>query len=454
MAFGPPAPPVDDDPGSGGLDSAAHERLSILARTAVAEDRVDEVRLVVEAGHVEYFDTFCRVHANTAQRDRERQVELLAASKLLDRQARERAESAYEDEIAKDAPRSWVQVPHDAALAMRARPMPNIGHMADYGENMAPYPLIYSGKINDVHGDSEAGKSWFALHIAVQEMSESRNQVIYLDFEDDAGSVYQRLIDLGCSEDTIRSHFTYINPTNKLNSFEQPGYLSLIATTAPHTLAVVDGVTEAMALEGLTGRDEGEVAKWHSIVTKPLAAAGWGVLTIDHTPHGETRAIGSQHKKSAITGVSYLLDSIAQFAPGQNGMARLKIEKDRPGWCRQNAEPGSRPQWYGDFTLDGQFGLMRPNVWPWKVRNNETTSYIKTPPIEIMKAILAFLKASPGVSNKTIREAIKGKNETIDWALEWLLGHQNVRVEKGDRRAFCYYFDHDLEPGDGGDAEY
>ena len=443
MAYGSPAPYVSES-----LDEHAHERLSILARYAVDTDTVEAVRSHVVAGELDHFDQFCRVHVNSSAREREKQIELLASAKLIERQAREKAESAYEDEIAKETPRSWVQVAHDEAFAMRSRPMPDIGHMADYGDSMLPYPLLYSGKINDVHGDSEAGKSWFALHIAVQEMHESGNQVLYLDFEDDAGSVYQRLIDLGCNEQTIRERFTYINPTNKLNTFEQPSYLSLITMDRTHTLAVVDGVTEAMALEGLTGRDESEVAKWHSIVTKPLAAAGWGVLTIDHTPHGEQRAIGSQHKKAAITGVSYLLDSIAQFAPGQNGMSRLKIEKDRPGWCRQNAEPGSRPQWYGDFTLDGSYGLMRPNIWPWKKRDVNEPQYIAAPPEDVLKSVLAFVKQSPGAGIKIIREAVKGKAVTIDWAIEWLLDHGNLRVEKGEGRLVRHYFERPLEDAD------
>lgn len=443
MPYEQPSKEGDDSP------LAIPNSVSLLAdRVAgLGDDYIEAARAAcAEDGHGDAFDLALRVAQGRHARDEANQVERLAAAKLIDRKAREAAEAAYEDDIAKDTPRSWVAVSHDVALAMRNRPMPDIGHMADYGDSMPPYPLLYSGKINDVHGDSEAGKSWFALHIAVQEMNESKRHVLYLDFEDDAGSVYQRLVDLGASEDTIRRHFTYINPTNKLNTFERDAYQQLITMEVHRSLAVVDGVTEAMALEGLTGRDEGEVAQWHSIVTKPLAAAGWGVLTIDHTPHGENRAIGSQHKKSAITGVSYLLDSVAQFAPGQNGMSRLKVEKDRPGWIRQNCEPASKPQWYGDFSMDAQFGLMRPNIWPWRKRDVTTPQFSSRPPEDIMNSVLGFVKVSPGMGARAIREAVKGKGTSIDWAVEWLIERGCIRVEKGNGRSLGHYFMAEIPP--------
>lgn len=446
-----------EQPGRAESDEYIPGIVSLLADRTVGlgEEYIAAHRAACEEdGRGEAFDLALRVAAGRHGRDDANQVERLAAAKLLDRKAREAAEAAYEDGVAKDTPRSWIAVPHDTALAMRERPMPDIGHMADYGDGMPPYPLLYSGKINDVHGDSEAGKSWFALHIAVQEMNESRRHVLYLDFEDDAGSVYQRLVDLGATEDTIRRHFTYINPTNSLNTFERDAYQQLITMEVSRSLAVVDGVTEAMALENLTGRDEGEVAQWHAIVTKPLAAAGWGVLTIDHTPHGENRAIGSQHKKSAITGVSYLLDSVAQFAPGQDGMSMLKVEKDRPGWVRQNCEPGGKPQWYGNFNMDSRIGvLLRPNIWPWRRSTVATPQFTSLPPVEIINSILGFVKISPGSSSKAIREAVKGKNTSIDWAMEWLIEHGNLRIEKGERRMIHHYFGREyVEPTSDGES--
>lgn len=363
-----------------------------------------------------------------------------AQYEVLKIRARREAARLDEEEQQQGHVYTWAQVDHDSAFAMvrNGKTMPDIGYMTQT-PNSPPFPLLYSGKINGVHGDSEAGKSWFSQHIASQEIRGGRH-VLYLDFEDDASGVYGRLLDLGATEDQIRTYFHYVNPQNKLTVFEQASYMKLIQMDAPHSLAVVDGVTEAMSLENLTGRDENEVAKWHHLVTKPLAAAMWGPLTIDHTPHGESRVIGSQHKRSAITGVSYSLDSIASFAGGQCGRSRLRVEKDRPGWIRANAAPGQRPQWYGDFVLDATLSFLQPSIWPWKTQESaEDEGYAQSPPEVAVKDVSSFLALNPGATKNTIRAAVHHKDATVRWAIEWMVGEGMIRVEDGPNRSSFHH---------------
>lgn len=357
---------------------------------------------------------------------------------------REQARERLEEERAADRAPTWVQVDHDVAFNMsRDRLMPDIGHMTET-PNSPPLPLFYVGKINGVHGDSESGKSWLMQYVSVQEIM-GRRHVLYVDFEDDAGGVYRRLIQLGASEDAIREFFHYVNPQNKLTVFENIEWHQLISMEATHSLAVVDGVTEAMSLENLTGRDEGEVAKWHSLITKPLAVYGWGVGMIDHTPHGESRVIGSQHKRSAITGVSYSLDSVSSFAPKQCGKSVLRVEKDRPGWIRGEAAPGARPQWYGTFVLDETLSYLQPSIWPWKPEEEgKAEGYDRTPPHHIMRAVLGFVKDNPGAATRTIRVATDGKTESVNWAIKWLVDEGYLRTS-AEGRTVCHYHDHDME---------
>jgi hypothetical protein len=362
--------------------------------------------------------------------------------------AKDKARVLFEEEQHKDRPRTWVVTDHDAAFALAdQRPMPDIGHMVD-APSSPPLPLIYSGKINGVHGDSEAGKSWLAMHMAIQEMNRGR-RVMYVDFEDDAGSVYGRLLALGIHKDRLREFFRYIRPEGKLTVFEAVEFAQEVCTDQPHSLAVIDGVTEAMAMEGLTGRDEAEVARWHQILTKPLAAAGWGVFMIDHTPHGENRAIGSQHKRSAITGVSYWLESIKPFAKGQKGRSRLRVEKDRPGWIRGEAAAGERPQWYGDFTLDST-GLMEAAVWPWlPPSEEEEAGYTAMPPERVLLAVCAFVGANPGCSQRAIRTGVVGRTDEKIWAAEWLIEKGYIEKRPGPNRAVDHFLTETYVPSDG-----
>lgn len=381
-----------------------------------------------------------RVKADKIQAE----IDLNANNFLVGIKAKRKAQLLDEEEQHEGHAYSWVQVPHDDAFAAIAsgRPMPDIGYMTST-PNSPPFPLLYSGKINGVHGDSEAGKSWFSQHIAVQELRANKH-VLYLDFEDDASGVYGRLLELGATEETIRLFFHYVNPQNKLTVFEQVGYQQLIDMDAVHSLAVVDGVTEAMSLESLTGRDENEVAKWHQLVTKPLAAKGWGVFMIDHMPHGESRAIGSQHKRSAITGVSYALDSIANFAPGASGRSRIHVVKDRPGWIRAAAAPGKGAggQWYGDFVLDATLSFLQPSIWPWKTQEDgETAGFEEAPPEDISTAVCKFVERNPGCTGRTIRAAVKGRISSVLWALDHLVENGTIRTEDGPRRAVFHYYD-------------
>ncbi|MBT2401271.1 AAA family ATPase [Streptomyces sp. ISL-100] len=331
-----------------------------------------------------------------------------------------------EDAAANGRAGSWNQIGHDEALAAAEQPaMTTVGRLV--GD--LPLCLFYAGKINGVHAESEAGKSWLTLLCAAQEVSAGQH-VLYLDFEDDAGSVYRRLKLLGAAEDAVRQFFHYVSPTGPLTDAERETFGALVGLRG--TLAVVDGVTEAMALEGLTGRDEADVAAWHARVTKQLAAAGWAVITIDHIPHGEKRAIGSQHKRSAITGASYLLEAVQPIAPGLRGVSRLRVDKDRGGWVRGHAAPGKRPQWFADIVLDFSAGSV-PNAALFAAKPKEQAeeeAFTSAPPKALCEAVLAFVEANPGCGTTSIRSGVKGANDAIAWAVEWLISRNHLTKER------------------------
>ncbi|PWI16464.1 hypothetical protein DI272_21550 [Streptomyces sp. Act143] len=289
-----------------------------------------------------------------------------------------------------------------------------------------PLGVFYRGKINGVHAESEAGKSWLACLVAVQEIR-ARRHVAYIDFEDDAASIVRRLKALGVSREELAEFFHYCNPSGPLTDADESEFQRLISLGG--SLAIFDGMTEAMALEGLDGIKAEDVAAWHAKVTKAFAAAQWAVVVLDHVPHDGNRAIGSQHKKSALTGVSYFLDPVHPIGKGVIGKSRLKVEKDRPGWVRANAVPGKTPQHFADLVIDFKDKPMPvANLWP--ARATEDKGYESEPPERLRKSVLAFVKANPGASKGAVRRGVKGGNGEIDWALEWLSDHAQVSVRK------------------------
>ncbi|MFI1562594.1 hypothetical protein ACH4ZX_05890 [Streptomyces sp. NPDC020490] len=294
----------------------------------------------------------------------------------------------------------------------------DVGHLSG---DMA-LGIFYRGKINGVHAESEAGKSWLACLVTVQEIR-ARRHVAYIDFEDDAASIVRRLKLLGASRDEIAGYFHYYSPNGPLTDADETEFQRLVSIGG--SLAIFDGMTEAMALEGLNGKDAEDVAAWHAKVTKPFAAAQWAVAVLDHVPHDGNRAIGSQHKKSAITGVSYFLDPVHPIGRGVIGKSRLRVEKDRPAWVRAHAVPGKTPQHFADLVIDFKEKPMPvANLWP--ARAMEDKGYRPEPPEKLRTAVLGFVADSPGVSKSAIRRGVTGGNADIDWALEWLIDHAQV----------------------------
>lgn len=221
--------------------------------------------------------------------------------------------------------------------------------------------IFYSGKVNEVHGPSESGKTMVLLAVAAQEIRLG-NHVIMVDFEDDGRSIINRLrYVFGLDRGEIIKHFHYFRPEIAFN--EQA--LEAIAQIDGATLGIIDAVTEGMSIAGLDGRNENEVATWYNEFPKKLAALGMAVCLVDHTPmDNHQRQIGSQHKKSAVDGVSYTAEPVAPFVKGQRGRLRLKVAKDKPGGVRPQALPqgDGRQFWRGDFEIDGRGSADAPRV--------------------------------------------------------------------------------------------
>ena len=77
--------------------------------------------------------------------------------------------------------------------------------------------LFYPGKTHTVASESEAGKTWFALSACIDELTAGRH-VLYLDFEDDEGTLVRRLLALQIPPDLILSNFHYLKPHEALGT--------------------------------------------------------------------------------------------------------------------------------------------------------------------------------------------------------------------------------------------
>ena len=98
-----------------------------------------------------------------------------------------------------------------------------------------------------------------------------------------------------------------------------------------------------MTEEGLDPISNSHVAEWFRMCARRFETIGACVVMIDHTAksHGDgpPTELGAQHKRSGISGASFLIDAVKR--PGRavlgepvEGLLRLRLAKDRGGYHR------------------------------------------------------------------------------------------------------------------------
>lgn len=233
---------------------------------------------------------------------------------------------------------------------------------ADLGARSDGAKLLYSGRVHWFFGSFESGKTWAALFLAAQELNNG-NRVLYLDFEDDASGIGQRLQKLGVPLDVILDplRFSYIRPDESLRSEASRNAFEATLTQS-FTLAVLDGVTESIALEDLKDNQGGDVATWLSLLPRKVAdRTGAATICLDHVPKdtdNQAMPVASQHKMNGLTGAAYRFVSVEKFGKTKRGQSNLRVHKDRPGDVRGplgvDYDPKDGSHLIGHFVMDAR----------------------------------------------------------------------------------------------------
>lgn len=310
--------------------------------------------------------------------------------------------------------------------------------------------LLYEAAINAVSAPPEAGKSWLAM-LAGRQVLAAGGSVVYIDHEDAPRPVVARLRAIGIDDRSICERFHYIRPDEPI----KPADLDAIAALNPR-LIVVDGVNEAMGLEGLDLERNKQVADYFNRVPKPLAVrTGAAVLLLDHVvKNAENRGrypIGGQAKLAGVQGASYALKIAAPFGRGRVGSSRLHLTKDRRGWIpTQGAN-----RLVGTFTItaDDDGGRVA-------LRLDPATTGEEFRPTGYMERVSRELERSgSALSWNQIKLAVAGNNDHKHLALDLLVRDGYVSREDGPRRSHLhtsvrpYRETGDLSQDDEGDGD-
>jgi hypothetical protein len=310
--------------------------------------------------------------------------------------------------------RPWRPVDLEPVLSGQWKPPePTVGKRTD-GVGM-----FYPGKLHTVSSESEAGKTWLLIITAFEELR-AGNAVIYLDFEDDEGGVVGRLLTLQTPHEWIRERFHYLRPTNPLGARGNLDDLHDIVTTHRPTLAVIDGVTEAMTMHGLDPLSNRDIAAFGRILPRRLAKAGCATTCLDHVPKAADArgryALGGVHKLNGLDGAAYIIESREPFGIGLTGRSTVLISKDRPGQLRKHGNRRKDGLYdFGELVLtshDDSYAEFE--IRPSTRRNEEFL------PTSLMRKISDALQEHGPMSQRAILATVGGKRQYAADALALL----------------------------------
>jgi hypothetical protein len=291
---------------------------------------------------------------------------------------------------------SWQVVDLEPYFAGRVQQvMPSLFKRSD-GQH-----LMYPGRVNMLYGSSESAKSWLALVISLQEMSNGE-RVLYLDFEDEPVNTLSRLDLLGAGVDDLRNQFTYLRPEEPIAPMQrnrwgkdestdsgkaaQELFQRQLESIDP-TLIVADGMTVLYSLHGLNSNDSVDtevITGWLKRLTRNGRST---VIVIDHTSKGAERGalpIGSQHKVSMVMGALLQVWAVNQPKPGSLGKLEIYVLKDRPGQVRAVSQEsgGKKAQLAAEIMMDSRTpGAVAMTIDPpagWSPGNPQITIDLTT----------------------------------------------------------------------------
>lgn len=350
------------------------------------------------------------------------------------------AADPFENEPPLDTPPevpSWAPVDLAAVLSGAIEtPVPTMLARAD------GICLLYPGMTHSIHGESESGKS-MVCQIETARLLAAGRPVTYLDFESDAASVVGRLLMFGAAADEIVAGLTYIAPDSSPNLTGDERLAFEALTASRPDLIVIDGVTEALSLFGVSSIDNDELTRWGRAFPRRLAdSTGAAVVMVDHvTKSGGDRgrfAVGGQAKLSMITGAAYVAE-VDDMPLGKDlrGMIRLSVVKDRPGAVRGHCGHmgASRMQEAARIIVDSTIDEDRSYV---EVLEPEMDRRFE--PTTVMRRVSEFVAQSTAPAGaKVIREAVGSSKPTVDAAIESLVAEGCIaRTVSGTRHTYTH----------------
>jgi hypothetical protein len=303
--------------------------------------------------------------------------------------------------------------------------------------------LLLPATTNLLFGASTVGKSWIALHAAVQELNKG-NRVLWIDYEWTLDKLRGRLVALDVPRDRW-GLLDYIRPEDRLtitggtSEFYGRDFRPVV-NEHRYSFAVVDALTPALSQEGLDPNVGTDVETIYRVLGRTLTDTGTSVLFIDHEGKGKERdkrySIGSERKLTGLTGVSLRAEGKSKVSRATyetlRGETHLIVAKDREGYLTTGGGDQERVA-VVEFIArpDGTFAVNVDHALDVEV----------TPPTWLLTEVVRAVRSCPGGSGREIGQIARGNatDSGVREALRWLVDKGYARQEPGARNSRRYY---------------
>jgi hypothetical protein len=276
-------------------------------------------------------------------------------------------------------------------------------------------PLLYPGAVNSIFGEAGTGKTWVA-HTAAAEVVRDGGHVLIIDLEDTPHGTVSRLLALGLTRAQIATQVHYVAPQTPWGA-AAAGAIAALVDEHHHRLVIIDSTGEAMAMGGVKGNNDDEVAQWFRHFPRYIADRGPAVLVVDHIPKATDApsgfAIGSQRKIAAVSGAAYRIEAVTVPSKTANGLLKVVCAKDRHGNHTKGHTSAMVALSHG---LDGSMtvDVTTPGDPP---RNADGTMR----PTIYMERVSRCVEEAPGLSGRQIESRVDGKAKYVRQATTLLI---------------------------------
>lgn len=286
--------------------------------------------------------------------------------------------------------------------------------------------LVYRKKRHVLSGPQESAKTLVAYWLLLQAHRQG-NQVAIVDFEMGDVAASQLLIDLGASTDELAAIY-YTEPEGPPTDHDLAEILDQNTR-----YALIDAAAGAYDTSGLDDMSRKDAERFARLWIRPLWRNNIGTLVLDHvTKDPKSRgkyAIGSE-RKTGQADVHLGFDALKPLSRGGNGLVRVTVHKDRPGFLARPTvamvDLTSHPDTHAltvtlrDAHPVDDSGEFRPTIY--------------------MERVSRELQKHPDSrSRNEIEEGVKGKRNYVRDAIDWLVRDGYVGEEIGARGARLYH---------------